>query len=67
MLFRYLHALFIGIDANFRLKRKNVSNDKTDPGLSHGYAYFVEETAYKEYLKPFINEKEPVCHCILSR
>ncbi|KAF9487933.1 hypothetical protein BDN71DRAFT_1478250 [Pleurotus eryngii] len=44
------HALFIGIDANFRLKRKNVSNDILDPGLSRGWGYFVEDTAYQAHV-----------------
>ncbi|OBZ73874.1 hypothetical protein A0H81_05915 [Grifola frondosa] len=35
-------CLFVGIDANFRLKRKKVSSDSVDPGLNHRYAYFVE-------------------------
>ncbi|KAG2122502.1 hypothetical protein DEU56DRAFT_873615 [Suillus clintonianus] len=38
------------IDANFRLKRRLVSKDCTDPGLSCGWAYFVDETTYKAYL-----------------
>ena len=48
------------MDANFRLKRKNVSTNELDPGLNRGCAYFVEETQYKEYLQHFVNEKEPV-------
>ncbi|KAJ8579289.1 hypothetical protein M405DRAFT_722223, partial [Rhizopogon salebrosus TDB-379] len=47
----WLYALFVGIDANFRLKRKHVSNDYVDPGLSKGWAYFVEERAYKAHLE----------------
>lgn len=27
-----------------------MSNDANDPGLNHGYAYFVEENAYKTHL-----------------
>ncbi|KAG1852201.1 hypothetical protein F4604DRAFT_1883522 [Suillus subluteus] len=37
---RWLYALFVAIDANFRLKRRIVSKDSTDPGLSQGWAYF---------------------------
>ncbi|KAG1788563.1 uncharacterized protein HD556DRAFT_1447773 [Suillus plorans] len=48
---RWLYALFVAIDTNFRLKRRMVSKDSTDPGLSHGWAYFVDETAYKAYLQ----------------
>ncbi|KAG1725657.1 hypothetical protein EDB19DRAFT_1897750 [Suillus lakei] len=42
---QWLYALFVGIDANFRLKRKLVSR------VSKGWSYFVEEKAYKSYLK----------------
>ncbi|KAL6303051.1 hypothetical protein BKA93DRAFT_818202 [Sparassis latifolia] len=45
--------LFLSIDANFRLKCKKVSSDQVDPGLNHGYAYFVEEKAYKEHLRTY--------------
>ncbi|KAG2138229.1 hypothetical protein BD769DRAFT_1626642 [Suillus cothurnatus] len=46
----WIYALFLAIDANFRLKRKIVSSNTTDPSLSRGWAYFVEEGAYKELL-----------------
>ncbi|KAG0698806.1 hypothetical protein DFH29DRAFT_983758 [Suillus ampliporus] len=48
---RWLYGLFLAIDANFRLKRRMVSKDSVDPGLSHGWAYFVQETAYKTFLQ----------------
>jgi hypothetical protein len=47
---RWLYSLFIGIDANFKLKRKNISSAKADPSLSWGWSYFVEETKYKSFL-----------------
>ncbi|KAF8868893.1 hypothetical protein BD779DRAFT_1614751 [Infundibulicybe gibba] len=50
---RHLYRLFLGIDANFRLKRKNVSSDEADPGLSNGWAYFVGETDFKEFLRDY--------------
>ncbi|KAF9490476.1 hypothetical protein BDN71DRAFT_1523131 [Pleurotus eryngii] len=53
----WLHALFIGIDANFRLKRKNVSSDLLDPGLSCGWGYFVEDTTYQAHVT---GDKTPV-------
>lgn len=59
-IFSFLHALFLAIDANFRLKRKNISSQCIDPGLSQGFAYFVEETAYKEHLAKYKDEVEPV-------
>jgi hypothetical protein len=47
---RFIYALFLAIDANFRLARRNVSSDTVDPGLNHGYAFFVEEKAYKGFI-----------------
>ncbi|KAG2028869.1 hypothetical protein BDR03DRAFT_882493 [Suillus americanus] len=47
---QWLYGLFLAIDANFRLKRKAVSNDNVDPSLSRGWGYFVEEDAYKGFL-----------------
>ncbi|TFY56545.1 hypothetical protein EVJ58_g7570, partial [Rhodofomes roseus] len=56
----WLYRLFVGLDANFRLKRKKVSNEHVDPGLNKGYAYFVEDIKYKEFLQQFDNmPKEP--------
>lgn len=64
---RWLYALFIAIDANFRLKRRMVSKDSIDPGLSQGWAYFVEETEYKSYLKANDGSTQEVSHGKFSR
>ncbi|KAG1809885.1 uncharacterized protein HD556DRAFT_1428132 [Suillus plorans] len=48
--FQFLDAIFLAIDANFQLVYRNVSLDAIDPRLNHGYAFFVEETAYKDIL-----------------
>ncbi|KAG1871548.1 hypothetical protein F4604DRAFT_1881169 [Suillus subluteus] len=48
--FQFLYAIFLAIDANFRLVQRNVSSDAIDPGLNHGYAFFMEETGYKHFL-----------------
>ncbi|KAF9461409.1 hypothetical protein BDZ94DRAFT_1221539 [Collybia nuda] len=63
LVYSWHHALFIGIDANFRLKRKNVSSDRVDPDLGKGFAYFVEESEYKEYLTRHQDEVEPKSTC----
>src|ERR1700722_9668240 len=47
---RWLYSLFVGIDANFKLKRKKVSSEKVDPSLSQGWSFFVEETKFKAFL-----------------
>ena len=46
------------MDANFRLKRLNVSTQERDPGLNHGFAYVVEERKFKQYLMEY-NDKIP--------
>ncbi|KAH7905178.1 hypothetical protein BJ138DRAFT_1231765, partial [Hygrophoropsis aurantiaca] len=57
---RWLYSLFVAIDANFRLKRKIVSKDSVDPSLGKGWAYFVEETAYKLHLIARQNDPQEV-------
>lgn len=44
------------MDANFRLKRRNVSCDDKDPSYSVGWAYFVPEVAYKAHLTKYDSE-----------
>lgn len=57
---RSKHALFVGIDANFRLKRRAISSEEKDPSLSEGWAFFVEETAYKAHLTKHWNQPQEV-------
>jgi hypothetical protein len=59
-MFRWLYALFVAIDANFRLKRRNISSDETDPSLGKGWAYFVEETKYKAFLAQHLGVEQEV-------
>ncbi|KAG1722852.1 hypothetical protein EDB19DRAFT_1898151 [Suillus lakei] len=48
---RWLYGPFLAINTNFRLKRQMVSKDSVDPGLSRGWAYFIEETTYKKFIQ----------------
>ncbi|KAG6839258.1 hypothetical protein C0991_004358 [Blastosporella zonata] len=60
----WLYTLFVGIDANFRLKRLSSSTLAKDPGLNHGYSYFVEDVTFKQYLDQFGNIiKDDVSTC----
>ncbi|KAJ7119884.1 hypothetical protein C8R43DRAFT_900853 [Mycena crocata] len=36
---QFLYALFLALDANFRLKRKDVSTEEKDPGLGDGLSF----------------------------
>lgn len=61
----WLYRLFVGLDANFRLKRRDVSSDVVDPGLNRGYAYFVEENVYCAYLDTYDkdqHEEQSTCN-----
>ncbi|KAJ6534401.1 hypothetical protein B0H19DRAFT_1080876 [Mycena capillaripes] len=46
---KFLHALFLALDANFRLKRKDVSLEEKDPGLGNGWAFLCEVKTYMEH------------------
>ncbi|KAL0957687.1 hypothetical protein HGRIS_001468 [Hohenbuehelia grisea] len=54
----WLYSLFVGIDGNFRLKRKLVSNEVNDPSLGDGWAYIVEEKAFKDHISGITVEPE---------
>lgn len=48
------------MDANFRLKRKDVSTEEKDPGLGNGWAFFCEVKAYMVHVKRNWNQKQDV-------
>lgn len=47
---RFLYALFLAIDANFRMRRKQVSSEEVDPGLNNGAAFYSEVKAYMAHV-----------------
>ncbi|KAF8146220.1 hypothetical protein K438DRAFT_1910745 [Mycena galopus ATCC 62051] len=55
---RFLYALFLAIDACFRLKRKKISSWWTDPSIQDGWAYFVPSVPYMEFVKTLGDQKE---------
>jgi hypothetical protein len=42
------------------MTRKHVSSELKDPALSRGFSYFVDETAFKDHLKTYADEKQAV-------
>ena len=48
----------IALDANFRLRRRAISNEERDPALSSGHGYFVQDSAYREFLKHQVEDDE---------
>ncbi|KAJ6467014.1 hypothetical protein C8R45DRAFT_1106429 [Mycena sanguinolenta] len=55
---RFLYVLFLALDACFRLKCRLVSSDLRDPGLGTGWAYFVENEPYRQYLLSVTDQDE---------
>ncbi|KAJ3725420.1 hypothetical protein C8R42DRAFT_718938 [Lentinula raphanica] len=47
---RFKYWLYLAEDACFRLKRRLVSSIEADPGIGTGSSYFVEDTAFREYI-----------------
>ena len=60
-LYREVDALFVALDANFRLRRRAVLNDQNDPSLSQGWAYFMEDMAFKKYLCDRKDDTQEAC------
>ncbi|KAJ7775778.1 hypothetical protein B0H14DRAFT_2401678, partial [Mycena olivaceomarginata] len=61
---RFLEGLFLAIDANFRLKRKDVSTEERDPGLGNGLAFFNDINAYMDHVKRNWDQKQDRSHCV---
>ncbi|KAJ7160358.1 hypothetical protein C8R46DRAFT_1164810 [Mycena filopes] len=55
---QFLYGLFLAIDANFQLKRKDVSSEKKDPGLGKGWVFYCEIDAYMEHVRKHWNDKQ---------
>ncbi|KAJ7265087.1 hypothetical protein C8J57DRAFT_1622132 [Mycena rebaudengoi] len=61
---KFLYALFLAIDANFRLKRKDVSSEEKDPGLSPGWAFFCEVGKYMQHVEKHWKEPQERSRCV---
>lgn len=55
---RFLYAIFICLDANFRLKNNLTSNYSSDPGLGLGMAYMLPHGPYGEYVLSQADEED---------
>ncbi|KAJ7019538.1 hypothetical protein C8F04DRAFT_1276138 [Mycena alexandri] len=58
----FLHALFLAMDANFRLKRKDVSTEEKDPGLCKGWGFYCDVEAYMTHVRKHWNQSK--IHCV---
>jgi hypothetical protein len=55
---RWLYALFLAEDANFKQKAQLHSDTNKDPPLGPGWGTFVENKAYLEYVSQFADRDE---------
>ncbi|KAF7343820.1 CxC2 domain-containing protein [Mycena sanguinolenta] len=55
---RFLYAVFLAIDACFRLKRRKISSWWADPSLQDGWSYFVPSQGYAEFVKGLGDQTE---------
>jgi hypothetical protein len=56
----FLYALFLAIDANFRMKRRDVSSEEEDPSLGDGVAFFAHVEEYMQHLEKHWNLEQEV-------
>jgi hypothetical protein len=56
--FRFLYILILAMDANFRMSSRYRKNERDDPELGPGWAYFVYNLLYMEHLKNYVLEKD---------
>ncbi|KAL0568428.1 hypothetical protein V5O48_013556 [Marasmius crinis-equi] len=60
---RFLYALYICMDFNFRLKNQLVSSWSRDPGVADGWSYFVPRKPYEAHISKFADEDD-VSTCV---
>ncbi|KAJ7127318.1 hypothetical protein C8R43DRAFT_957997 [Mycena crocata] len=61
---RFLYALFLAIDANFRMRRKKVSSEENDPSLGDGWSFYGSIAPYYSYLAKHWGEKQERSTCV---
>lgn len=64
-LLRWLDALFLAIDANFRLRRNDISSILASPGFNQGIAYIVNDASFRIFLVTWeknIHEDKSTCN-----
>ena len=62
--YRYIYTQFLAVDGNFKLWLKDCSI--ADPEIAPGWAYFVEEENYQNFIKDYIDQPEVYFLVILS-
>ncbi|KAJ7818572.1 hypothetical protein B0H14DRAFT_3473649 [Mycena olivaceomarginata] len=60
----FLYVLYIALDANFRLRRRDVSSEEKDPGFMKGWAFFGEVTKYMAHLEKHVGQIQEQSTCV---
>ena len=50
--------LIVAMDANFRLKSRLRGGVNKEPALGLGWAYFVNNSPYAEFIKDYVDQEE---------
>lgn len=58
ILFSWLYTLIVAMDANFRLKSKLRAAFGKDPAMGLGWAYFVDNKPYSEFIRDYVDDDE---------
>ncbi|KAJ7127920.1 hypothetical protein C8R44DRAFT_616252 [Mycena epipterygia] len=61
---RFLYALFLALDANFRMRRKKVSSEEKDPSLGDGWSFYGAIAPYYTYLAKHWGQKQERSTCV---
>ncbi|KAF7300835.1 hypothetical protein MKEN_01309400 [Mycena kentingensis (nom. inval.)] len=61
---RFLFAAFLAIDANFHLKRKAISSEQKDGGLSDGMLFYSPIGAYMRHVQKHWNMRQARSRCV---
>ncbi|KAF8235533.1 hypothetical protein L208DRAFT_1256802, partial [Tricholoma matsutake] len=60
---RWLYALILSQDANFKQKAWLCSDNAKDPPLGPGWGTFVENSAYPQHIAQYTDQEE-ISHCV---
>jgi hypothetical protein len=54
----WMYMLIVAMDANFRLKSRLRGLFNKDPTLGLGWAYFVDNGPYSEFIRDYVDQDE---------
>ncbi|KAK7044331.1 CxC2 domain-containing protein [Favolaschia claudopus] len=61
---RFIYALFLALDANFQMRRNDVSSEAKDPSLGDGIAFFGRVEEYMRHLEAHWELEQEKSTCV---